>query len=70
MESKDPLPYLQDPASGPCPDSVNPVRNVLFYFPKIHCNIIFSPTLKSSTFRFSTRILYAFLMSPMRRHLP
>jgi len=46
-----------------------PVHNFPPYFPKIHCNVIFSftPSLTSGLFPsgFPTKILYALLVSPM-----
>jgi len=46
------------------------VHNVPFYFPEIHSNIIFPSTPRSSTLSFPwsfwTKILYAFLIPPMR----
>jgi hypothetical protein len=53
---------------------MNPIQNVPFYFPKIHSNIIFPSTPRSSEWLFpsgfQTKILYAFLISPMRSTFP
>jgi len=50
------LPYLQEPATGPCSESNESSTQLPTDFPKIHSNIILP----------SMPMVYAFLISPMR----
>jgi len=56
----------------PVLSQVNPVHILIPYFLQIHFNIILVSTLRSPkwyiTFRFSTKILYVFLISTTRRY--
>jgi hypothetical protein len=55
MERKDSLPYSQEPAIRPHPESMNPVHSLQFYSFNIQFNIIFqsNPRNSNSPFRFS-----------------
>jgi len=60
---------FEEPATGPYLSQMNPVTNFPTYFCKIHSNIIFPSTHRSSKwslpFKFLTRILYIFIISPV-----
>jgi len=70
MEHEYLLQCSHKPATGPYPEPDESTLHLPPYFPEMHSNIILLYTPKSSEyslpFSFSDKILYAFLISPMR----
>jgi hypothetical protein len=58
----------------PILSQINPLHNLMFYFFKVHFNIILPSKLQSSNFllisNFLTKILYTFYISPIRAFRP